>query len=64
MIAAKSNFNATGGFSAADSVANNMQSLNASISDQAPITISDAYSDATSDTISDNNSSDASDSSS
>jgi hypothetical protein len=48
------NFDATGGFSAADSIPSDMQSLNTSASDQAPFNSSDVFGDAAGDTVSDN----------
>ena len=50
------NFDATGGFSAAD-----MQTLSASVGDQAPINNSDIYTDAYNDSSNDNNGSDGND---
>jgi hypothetical protein len=56
------NFDATGGFSAAGSAAADMQSMNASITDQAPINSSDTYSDTTGGNLSDDSGSDGNDS--
>jgi hypothetical protein len=56
------NFDATGGFSAADSFPTDMQSLNTNAGDQAPFNSSDILGDTLSDMIGDNGGSDGNDS--